>query len=35
MKEKHYEDEKKIYTTIKHKYKDNKEVERLDPSTST
>ena len=35
MKENHYENDTTIYTFIEHKYKDNKEVERLDPSTSS
>ncbi|NQX56786.1 hypothetical protein HQN86_24425 [Pedobacter panaciterrae] len=34
MLEKHYEDEKKVYSTITHRYKDKKEVERVDTSTS-
>jgi hypothetical protein len=34
MLEKHYENDTTIYTTIIHRYKDNKEVERIDPATS-
>ena len=34
MKEMHYENDTSIYTTVTHKYKDNKEVEKIDPSTS-
>lgn len=34
MKEIHYENDTSIYTTVTHKYKDNKEIEKIDPSTS-
>lgn len=34
MKEKHYESDSKIYNTIIHKYKDNKEIEMTDLDTS-
>ncbi|MCW3086140.1 MAG: hypothetical protein JWP12_3506 [Bacteroidetes bacterium] len=34
MKEMHYENDSSVYTTIIHKYKDNKEIEKTDPSTS-
>ncbi|WP_442794933.1 hypothetical protein [Pelobium manganitolerans] len=34
MKEMHYENDTSIYTTVIHKYKDNKEIEKTDPSTS-
>jgi hypothetical protein len=34
MKELHYENDSSVYTTITHKYKNQKEIERLDPSTS-
>jgi hypothetical protein len=35
MKELHCENDTTIYTTIVHKYKNSKEVERMDPSTSS
>jgi hypothetical protein len=34
MLEKHFENDSTIYTTIIHKYKDKKEIEKLDPTTS-
>lgn len=34
MLEKHYENETTVYTTIKHQYKNRKEIEKIDPSTS-
>ena len=34
MMEKHYENDTSIYTTIIHRYKDNKEVEKIDSATS-
>lgn len=34
MLEKHYEDKKKVYLTITHRYKDKKEIERTDTSIS-
>jgi hypothetical protein len=34
MLEKHYENDTTIYTTIIHRYKDKKEVEKIDPTTS-
>ena len=35
MLEKHYEDDTKIYNTITHKYKDKREIEKIDSATST
>ncbi len=34
MKELNYENDTSVYTTVIHKYKDNKEIERTDPATS-
>ena len=34
MLEKHYEDDTKIYNTITHKYKDKREIEKIDSATS-
>lgn len=34
MLEKHFENDSTIYTTIIHRYKDKKEVEKIDPTTS-
>jgi hypothetical protein len=34
MKELHYENDTSVFTTIIHRYKNNKEYERIDPSTS-
>ena len=34
MLQKEYEDDKTIYNTITHKYKNKKEIEKLDPATS-